>query len=309
MQPTNNGNTLLENRRNMKKLRKLYDKITRDRWEIGFVDGGLTAVMGRESLHVHWLKHDYRDRWFADPFILDVTKSEILLLVEEQRYEKPKGRIALLVVDKRTFKLKSMDVVLEIDTHLSFPAIWRDRDKIFVYPESWHSGKLTLYEYKGRYGKLKLQRVLCKEPMADAIMTDLFGRRQLFSVQENDKLRVYDLNPVTGLFELSYVKPFDKATARNAGDFFAFENRIYRPAQVCGERYGEAVEIQEVIWDSEGNICFVPYKTFYSSHPTLKTGFHTLNCYKGIVAIDVHGWNNALTVKSINALKKVFCVI
>ena len=289
----------------MKNVRKLYEKITRERWEIGFVDGGLTAVMKQESLHVHWLKHDYKDRWFADPFILEVTRSEILVLVEEYRYEYPKGRIALLVVDRQTFKLKSMDIVLEIGTHLSFPAIWRVKNKVYVYPESWRSGELMLYEFKGRFGKMIPKRVLCKEPMADAIMTDLFGRRQLFSVQQHDQLRIYDLNATTGLFELAYVKPFERSTARNAGDFFEFEGKVYRPAQVCEDWYGEAVEIQEVIWDKDDNFCFVPHKTLYSCHPSLDSGLHTLNSFKGVAVVDVHGWNNALMVKSINALKKV----
>ena len=233
MQPTFNGNTLLENRRNMKTVRKLYDKITRDRWEIGFVDGGLPSVMGNEPLVVHWLKHDYKDRWFADPFVLDVTETEILVLVEEYRYERGNGRIALLSIDKTSFELKKLDVVLELDTHLSFPAIWRENGRVYVYPESWKTGELCVYEFDGKCCDLSSKQVICQESMADAVMTDLFGKRMLFSVQENDKLRIYDFNADTSLFELSYVKPFGKATARNAGDFFAFDGKVYRPAQVC----------------------------------------------------------------------------
>lgn len=292
----------------MKNVRKLYERITRDRWEIGFIEGGLASVMGDEPMRVHSLKHDYRDRWFADPFILDVTESEILVLVEEFRYETAKGRIALLVVDKKTFALKAMESVMELDTHISFPAIWREDGRVFVYPESWRSGELSMYEYDGGQCDPASKRVLCKEPMADAVMTDLFGKRQLFSVQENDKLRVYHLDPGTGLFELSYEKPFGKATARNAGDFFKFEGKTYRPAQVCVKRYGEAVEIQEVICDNEENYCFIPYKTLYSGHPSLRTGMHTLNSFKGVAVVDVHGWDNALTVNSIHALKKLFSV-
>lgn len=289
----------------MRSVRRLYEKLTRDRWEIGFVEGGIASVMGDEPFCVHGLKHDYKDRWFADPFILDVTESEILVLVEEFRYECPKGRIALLVVDKSTYKLKTLNIVLELDTHLSFPAIWRGDGRVYVYPESWCSGELRAYEFQGQHCDVETKRVLCKEPMADAVMTDLFGGRKLFSVQENDKLRIYDYNRNTGLFELSYVKPFGKATARNAGDFFVFEDKVYRPAQVCTERYGEAVEIQEVVWDEDENFCFVPYKTLYSGHPSLKTGMHTLNSFKGVAVVDVHGWNNALTVKTIHALKKL----
>lgn len=290
----------------MNKVRKLYKKITQDRWEIGFVEGGLTAVMTKNSLRIHWLQHDYHDRWFADPFVLKVTDYEIQLLVEEYRYENPKGRIALLTVDRDTCELKSLSIVLELDTHVSFPALWRNHGKVFVYPESWLSGRLSLYELKGQHCEPVWGGVICEESMADAIMTDRFGKLLLFSVKENDKLRVYQLDEETQRFVFSYEKPFGAATARNAGDFFEYEGKIYRPAQVCVQQYGEAVEIQQVVWDGEGNFCFIPHKTLYSNHPQLNTGLHTLNSYKGVTVVDVHGWNKPKMVKTILAMKKIF---
>lgn len=290
----------------MNKLKEAYKRITRDRWEIGFVEGGLGAVMEQDPLKVNWLQHGYKDRWFADPFILEVTDSEIQVLVEEYRYETGKGRIALLVVDRPTCRLKSLEIVLEEETHLSFPAIWREGGKVFVYPESWQSGTLSCYEFKDGHCEPASKKVICEEAMADAIMTERFGRRLLFSVQENDKLRVYHFDPNCKRFVLSFEKPFGKATARNAGDFFEYQGEIYRPAQVCIDHYGEALEIQKVICDDNENFCFLPCKTLYSNHDALDAGLHTLNCYKGMAVIDVHGWNHSFTVKTIKALKKAF---
>lgn len=289
----------------MNKVKKLYKQITRDRWEIGFVEGGLTAVMTKETLQIHWLQHRFRDRWFADPFVLEVTDDEIQLLVEEFRYEHPKGRIALLTVDRHSWELKSLRVILELDTHLSFPAIWRENGRVYLYPENWLSGRLSLYELEDQRCDPGLGMVLCNESMADAIMTERFGKPLLFSVKDNDKLRVYHLDDDTGLFVLSYEKPFGIATARNAGDFFDYDGKVYRPAQVCVHCYGEAVEIQQVVWDENENFCFIPHKTLYSSHPKLNSGLHTLNSYKGVTVIDVHGWNKPLTVKTIIAIKKL----
>lgn len=292
----------------MKKVRKLYERITRDRWEIGFVEGGLDAVMGQAPLKVNWLQHGFKDRWFADPFILDVTDTEILVLVEEYRYDAEKGRIALLVVDRQTCELKSLDIILEEETHLSFPAIWRENGKVFVYPESWRSGALSLYELKDGECDPNTKQVLCEEAMADAIMTERFGKLQLFSVRENDRLRVYDFDIPTQRFVLTFEKPFGKATARNAGDFFEYKGEVYRPAQVCVDHYGEALEIQKVICDAQENYCFIPCKTLYSTHGSLDSGMHTLNSFKGIAVIDVHGWNQKTIVKSINSIKKfLFC--
>ena len=289
----------------MKKVRKLYEHVVRDRWEIGFVEGGLDAVMVQEPFKVNWLKHGFNDRWFADPFILDVTENDIQVLVEEFDYQSEKGRIALLDVDRRTFELKSRHVALELDTHLSFPAVWRENGRVYIYPESWQSGALCLYELKGTRCDIDTKRVLCEEPMADAIMTDRFGKRLLFSVKENDKLRVYRYDERKNRFVLSFEKPFGRATARNGGDFFEYKGGVYRASQICADHYGEALEIQKVVCDDDENFCFIPHKTLWSCHESLVEGMHTLNTYKGVVVVDVHGWNNALIVNSIHALKKI----
>lgn len=290
----------------MNYLRRIYNTITRDRWEIGFVEGGLNSVMEcSEGLKVNWLRHNYKDRWFADPFVLEVTESEIVVLVEEYLYSTGKGRIAELIIDRNSYVLKELNVVLELNTHLSFPAIRREDSRVFVYPESWLSGKLSLYEYEGRGREMKLVKVLCGEPMADAIMTERFGKETLLSTKENDKLRFYDYHSETECFVFSKEKEFDSATARNAGDFFEYKGKSYRPAQVCINCYGEAIEIQEVTKQGEDNLLFSPIRRLYSPHAKLKSGMHTLNSYKGVTVVDVHGWVNPLTVNSIIKLKEL----
>lgn len=290
----------------MSVIRRFYDSITRDRWEIGFVEGGINAVMcGDGKLTINWMKHDYQDRWFADPFILEVTDSEIIVLVEEYQYSTKKGRIAELIIDKVSYELKEMNVILELDSHLSFPAIWREDSRVFVYPESWLSGKLSLYEYSGRGQEMRSVKVICSEPMADAILTERFGKKMLLSTKENDKLRYYDYIADVDRFVFSKEQDFGLATARNAGNFFEYEGKTYRPAQVCINCYGEAVEIQEVNKEGESNLLFKPIHRFYSPHAKLKTGMHTLNSYKDVAVIDVHGWVNPLVVKTIIKLKEL----
>ncbi len=48
-----------------------YIKDTKN--NIGFIDGSLKDVIeGHMPIKVNWLKHIYKDRWFADPYILEV---------------------------------------------------------------------------------------------------------------------------------------------------------------------------------------------------------------------------------------------
>ncbi len=64
-------------------MSKLLEYFKATKYNIGFVDGNLESIIEGEPIKVNWMKHSYKDRWFADPFILDVTDNEIIVLVEE----------------------------------------------------------------------------------------------------------------------------------------------------------------------------------------------------------------------------------
>ena len=99
-------------------------------WNLGFIRESLDEILYTEhSLTVDYMRHDFKDRWFADPFILDVTDKYIYVLVEEYYRKIRRGRIAKLTVNRDGFILEKSETVLELDTHLSFPAILRCGDK------------------------------------------------------------------------------------------------------------------------------------------------------------------------------------
>ena len=63
----------------MMKLRELRHNL----WDIGFIEEGLADTLTNHNPKIHWVKKQFKDRWFADPFILDVTDSDIIVLAEE----------------------------------------------------------------------------------------------------------------------------------------------------------------------------------------------------------------------------------
>ncbi|GHV59879.1 hypothetical protein AGMMS49579_27320 [Spirochaetia bacterium] len=137
------------------KYSAFYGKCTKEKWNIGFVNLDINDILLHETLNVQWMKHTYKDRWFADPFILRITGNDIVLLAEEYCEPIKKGRIVKLIVDKKNYSLKDNDVVLELESHLSFPAIFRKNDDIFIYPESSASGELNLYKYTESENKIE----------------------------------------------------------------------------------------------------------------------------------------------------------
>lgn len=297
-------------------LKKIVNRLIQTRWAIGFVRGGMEAVMKGtspiedckleiEDLQVDWVKMP-KDRWFADPFILDVTDKEILLLVEDYPYATRKGIISLLHIDRNTLDINARKELLELPTHLSFPAIWRKDGHIYVYPESAHSGRLDMYEYHSESEELTFVQTICDDVVWDSYITEAFGEPLLFTqAHENTRLDIYQWKVKRFV---PYVKVIsDKPNARLAGAVFVYKNDIFYPAQNCEKAYGGAIDIKRIKVES-GKWRVERVRHLESLHPKYQLGSHTLNEYKGVVVVDVrgyrYGWIGAITDKIVKWLKR-----
>ncbi len=128
-------------------LYKLYWRLTVNEWQIGFPQTTRENIATGSNYKIALLKGVPNDRWFADPFVLDVTPTHIILLVEEFVKATAKGRIARLTVSRNDYTLERNDTLLDLDTHLSFPTIVRQGDAVYVIPENSAGGKLNAYLY------------------------------------------------------------------------------------------------------------------------------------------------------------------
>lgn len=289
-------------------LKKIYKQYTENGWGIGFIDNTLEDVVSGKELSFKWVKMPFRNRWFADPFILDVTDNEIVLLGEEFDFMIRRGRLAKLVVDRKTYKLKSWKIILDLPTHLSFPAIIRRNGKVYIYPENSASGKSTIYEYNTETDKMTPVHVICDEPLTDAVYTESFdGRKLLFCTQmPNSNTNVLDIREweeETKKFEKVGEIASEEKTGRMAGDVFEVNGRYYRPAQESNDGYGHAVVLQEVIYE-DGGFSLKEVRRLHSEHPTINIGMHTFNNYKGLIVIDVKGPLYPKIKRLINKFKK-----
>ncbi len=50
-----------------------------DMWNLGFVTDDVADVIKSNHLNIQWMKHEYKDRWFADPYLLEVTDKQIVV--------------------------------------------------------------------------------------------------------------------------------------------------------------------------------------------------------------------------------------
>ena len=290
----------------MNLLLKKYKHLTYTDWRIAFAENSLESIVKGEDIKLHIMTYEFNDRWFADPFILDVTDSEIIVLAEVVSDDTRRGRIAKLIVDRKTYHLKEMKYILELKTHLSFPVIVREGSKILVYPENGESGALNLYEMDTKTDMLVNPKVIMPQFFADAIITDIFGDRYMFVTEKPDvngsELHIYKFDATKKTFVLDSIVTFNDKIARMAGEFFKIRDKIYRPAQECNGEYGHGMVIQEVT-HNDGKWEFKEVRRMTSPLKRWSMCFHTLNSYKGVVVTDVKGYRHYNTGRMLKGIK------
>jgi len=281
------------------------------KYNIGFIDGDLESILNGEPIKINWLKHSYKDRWFADPFVLDITDKEIIVLVEEWYDPIQRGRISKLTIDKHTYRLTNLKVMIEADHHLSFPAIERKSDGIYIHPESSSIDKLETYKYDTTTDSFRKVGVISELPLTDSVCNELFGQNLMFSTKLPDangkELGIYKWDNELKEYIIHEYYHFNDNISRMAGNFFEFKGNIYRPAQVCIKSYGDAVSIQEVSF-KDGKWDFKEIRRIYSPHPDLDLGFHTFNVYKDTIVVDAIGYRRSKLCHLIrNAKSRLLC--
>ena len=96
--------------------------------------------------------------------------------------------------------------------------------------------------------------------------------------------------------------------SRMAGALFQYKGAIYCPSQNCEKNYGGGIDIKRVEQTSEG-FSFQVCKKLRSPHKKRRIALHTLNEYKGLVVIDVGGYDfpiiGSLLHRIIRMLKRI----
>lgn len=279
------------------------------------MQNGLEEILRGEKPIVKWIYNPYKDRWFADPFILFTDKDYLTLLAEEFSYNLQRGRIAELIVSLETYEIVEMRIVLDLKTHLSFPAIMREGGRIFIYPENSASGKLNFYEYDVKNHSVNFVKEILERPLTDSILykennNNLYLLSTEIPTQNENILSVYLYNKDSQTYNKISDIAFEEKIARNAGNIFEYEGQLYRPAQECNLSYGHAVSIQLLKIDEKGVFNFSEKVRLFSPNKRYGQGFHTFNVYNNFIVVDAMAfryYNLAIFIRRIVALvKKIF---
>ena len=268
----------------------LIDKFKIEEYNIGFITKGIDAVMnqGVGKGDILWLKHKYRDRFFADPFLLYSDENYLYIVCEEFLFFEEKGKIALLKVDRNTYTLIERQVFIEEETHLSFP--YCKYGDYVIIPESSASGKCVRYTIdKNTFSVIK-KEVLVNTGLIDSVFWKdhtswIYTARTKIPSTELD---VYKRD-TKGQYVLVSQNPVlsDNRRTRSAGDFFYWKGKLYRPVQDCKGRYGRQTKIMEIKCIGEKGYHAEEHITLNSfENPPYSLTMLTFNVYEGCILVD-----------------------
>lgn len=279
---------------------RLKEKLAHYSWDIAYgVYSESIITNGLNDVKINFVKNPYKNKWFADPFILEENNFYIQFLVEEYDYDVRKGRIARIKVNKKSNCIEELSIVLELSTHLSFPVIYRIDNEIFVHPENSASGASFVYRYDRIKDKLIEPKIVLDEPIADAIIRKEHDGFHMFATRVPDTngctLHEYFSKSQFGPYKHIGEEIFEHNTARMAGMFLIDScGRVIRPAQDCFGSYGKAV----ILYDGHRPLCRIEPTTYRYD------GIHTLNTLDKAFVIDYKKYDYPLLYWLLNKLKR-----
>lgn len=283
-------------------FQKFHKWFVRREYSIGFLDEkDVTLPDLKRSKKIRWVDMcGYNHGWFADPFIFIVSDKFVEVLAEEYEYQNCKGRLVCLTISKNDNKLISVNEILSLETHLSFPIFIHDNGKYYVYPENYESGVFTIYEFDLDTKKLINPHVVINEPLVDTQIIKLGEKYYAFGViksahnhEDTKELSIYESDTLLGKYKLIQTIKNEHKEERGAGLFFYKNGKLVRPAQSCEIDYGRELVFYEVSKNESG----FREKEIFRMKPDLSDfhygrGLHTFNKKAGLVIVDGLGYTH-----------------
>lgn len=270
----------------------LYKKFLIQTYNVGIIKKPIGDVIdeGLASGDIVWLKHNYKDRFFADPFLIKEDEGFYYILVEEFFFWEEKGKITLLKVRKEDFSLSERKIVIEENTHLSFP--FCEFNGNTITPESVKSGKTKQYYIDLDTMTITNSCIILNEGLVDATFYTDENKNEwiLTAKSHNPKEDMYmyrkenqEYIPVRdGLVISSSIKE-----TRSAGRVFECNGQLYRPVQDSAQRYGYQTRIMQVgKLNEDGYNATCVQIINGKDNPPYNETLHTFNVYDNCIIVD-----------------------
>jgi len=295
-------------------LFKIKFKFYYKQWTLGFFYGDIREIIrsGVFDPDINWLRPASEDQVSADPFPLKKDNGTWDILFEDLSVNAGYGNISVLTLDK-DLRQTGRKTLLDIKSHLSFPFIFSENKKIYIFPEAAHSGKFSCYEYNPDNKTVVFVDEILNFPVYDSTILKYDGIYWLFNTvteNKNYKLNIYFSDSLTGPYSPHSSNPVKTGLngTRAAGNFIEVDNVIYRPSQNCKTGYGESITINRIRVLNEKEFKEEPYMQISAGKKMLNKGIHTIhtiNFSENLIAVDGIKWTFSLKEGYKNLLEMV----
>jgi len=179
----------------------------------------------------------------ADPFLFE--ENGRIYIFYEMKSDFSKGFICAESFDGSGWE--NHGCVLKDEFHISYPQIFRHKDKIFMIPETEEDGKVWLYEsIEFPYQWIKNKVLIYKELVDTNFLINDEGVF-LLGTHKSDGLSVYHSLNLEDEFSCIYTEKINNpSSSRNAGAIIKYQNKYYRFFQDCSKFYGEKIGVSEI---------------------------------------------------------------
>lgn len=277
---------------------KIFNKFIQGVWNVGIIEKKFDELIKNPNdFEIKWVKHKYKDRFFADPFLYKVDDKNYYILVEEFPFYSNVGFISLLTVDKKSMKLICKKKVIKESWHLSYPFVLGDK----IIPEAYRSGVSTAYRFDG--DKVVNKSKFFDSGIIDQTLVEYNGNEFLFATNENKPLASLSLyyrkkgNVDWKAHPLNPVKD-DIKTARPGGKAFYYNEMLLRPVQDSEERYGRKIRIMRIDKLSESEFEETEICSFSSDkNPPYNLALHTFNVEQNFIVVDGYREYHSLFIR------------
>lgn len=277
----------------------IKDKFNLGVYNIGIIENSAEDIIKSNSaVKIRWMKHKYKDRFFADPFLYNVDEQFYYVLVEEFPFYTNKGIISLLKINRKNMKLISKKTVIEDDVHLSYPFVYNGE----IIPESFRNDKVNSYRLDENNNVIS-QRTIMNKGLIDQTILKYNGKEWLFATDADNKLcglKIFYRENDTDTWSEHQGNPVksDVTNSRPGGKFFEVDGKIYRPVQDSEKFYGHRIRIMELVKLSETKFEEKEVKMISSEgNRPYDLGFHTFNSEDGFVVVDGYREYSSFIIK------------
>lgn len=292
-------------------VKKIKQYLLRRHYIIGVCEhNDIVYSSVKRAKEINWIKYSgYKKNWIADPFLLKSNKDVIVFFAEEWVDKDKKGRLVKITVDREKYKIIRKSIILELDTHLSFPIIYRDGKDIYVYPENSESGSLYIYKYNEVNDKLENPIEIIKAPLLDTVIKKIDDIYYAFGVIrktgllcDTKILNIYKSHSLLGNYEHFQTIENSLCQERGAGDIINVNKMLIRPIQDCEGDYGKNVIFNRLEFDGS-KFKEIKIGTLYPNKKNPE-GLHTYNAQDVVAIIDgcAYSCGNIFTI--IKKIKK-----